>query len=413
MLLIMKILISSLCPLIISGYSIQLNKLIIQLLKYDNSIEIGVVCWNLPIPISSLEGFSLDELIKLSEMFKVGFAVTDETKEIYNNVKFYIPGKHDNHWSKIHSFALHFKPDKLLIYQDLFLFDTYDISLIKCKKYIWLPVHSAYLPHSLLQFEDNINKEILTLKHLPFFDKIATFSKFGVDVLHMFGYNSVFINHMVDEKFFYNMNVKTVTRNKFSILPTDFVCLMVARNGEASDRKAYFIQLEAFAKFAENKPNAKLIIHDNYIGPPPLINIGQIIDGFNIKSKIIGTDVTFRSNEDIRELYQISDVLLCASRSEGFGLPMVEAQFCDLLVITNNCTSMPDNTYYGICTEPDKISQKVYNRNGWSDPSIANIVSALNDIYTNDLAKHSIKPIDKTQYDENVLIKEWVSFLDL
>jgi glycosyltransferase involved in cell wall biosynthesis len=409
----MKILISSLCPLIISGYSIQLNKLIIQLLKHDASIEIGVVCWNLPIPISSLEGFSLDELIKLSEMFKVGLSLNEATADIYKNVKFYIPGQHEKHWSKIHAFALQFKPDKLLVYQDIFIFDTYDISSINCKKYIWLPVHSAYLPHELLQFEDNINKESLTLKHLPFFDKIATFSKFGVDLLHMFGYKSVFINHMVDGNFFYNMNVKNETRNKFSILTTDFVCLMIARNGEASDRKAYFVQLEAFAKFAEDKPNAKLIIHDNYMGPEPLVNISKVIDVLNIKSKIIGTTMSFRSNEDIRDLYQMADVLLCASRSEGFGLPMVEAQFCELLVITTNCTSMPDNTYYGICTEPAQISQKVYNRNGWSDPSCDAIVNTLNDIYTNDLDKYPIKPIDKTQYDENLLIKDWVTFLEL
>ena len=293
------------------------------------------------------------------------------------------------------------------------MFDTYDIPSIKCKKYIWLPVHSGYLPHKLLQFNDNVNAECLTLKHLPFFDKIATFSKFGVELLHMFGYKSVFINHMVDGNFFYNMNVKNVTRAKYGILPNDFVCLMIARNGEASDRKAYFAQLEAFAQFAKDKPNAKLIIHDNYMGPQPLVNISKVIDRLNIKSKIIGTDITFRSNENVRDLYQMSDVLLCASRSEGFGLPMVEAQFCELLVITTNCTSMPDNTYYGICTEPDKISQKVYNRNGWSDPSVDTIVNALNDIYTNNLAKYPIKPIDKTQYDENLLVKEWIRFLEL
>lgn len=409
----MKILISSLCPLIISGYSIQLNKIITQLHKYDNSIEIGVICWDLLPSTSLLESITMNELIKLTSDQLIGLFIFEPQKEIYKNVKFYLPGKCEGHWSKIHAFALHFKPDKLLVYQDIFIFDTYDISSIKCKKYLWLPVHSSYLPHSLLKFKENVNNECFTLKHLPYFDNIATFSKFGVDVLKMYGYKSVFINHMIDRHFFYNMNNKNETRLQYRILATDFICLMVARNGEASDRKAYLTQLCAFEQFSRNKPNAKLLIHDNYQGVQPLVNIGELVHKLNINHKIIRTDHTFRSNDNIRDLYQLSDVLLCASKSEGFGLPMVEAQFCDLLVITNNCTSMPDNTCYGICTEPASISHVIYNRNSWSEPSVGNIVVALNDVYNRDLSKYNIKPIDKLLYDETELTKKWVSFLEL
>ena len=51
----MKILISSLCPFIISGYSNQIKLLITYLHKFNPDIEIGIICWNnWPIPFKTI-----------------------------------------------------------------------------------------------------------------------------------------------------------------------------------------------------------------------------------------------------------------------------------------------------------------------------------------------------------------------
>jgi len=409
----MKILISGDCPLIISGYSNQINHLVVQLVKYNSKIEIGIVCWNFLTNFSSLDPFTLESIIQICTNIKCGLLLNDETKKAFQNVKFYFPGERKQHWEKLHIFAIRFKPDKLLVYQDIFMFDKYDVTSIKCKKYLLLPIHSAYLPHGLLQFDNGINGECLTLKQLPFFDKISTFSKFGIEVLKIFGYESTLIDHIIDSDFFYNMNCKNEIRLKYNISTTDYICLMVARNSEPSERKAYIYQLNAFAIFAKDKPNVKLLIHNNYQGNNPGVDLDKLILQLNITKNVIKTDSTISSNEHIRDLYQISDVLLCASKSEGFGLPMVEAQFCELLVISTNCTAMSDNTYYGICTEPETISHTVNGIHGWCNPSVNNIASALNDIYNKELSKYNIKQIDKMRYDKSTILKEWVRFLEL
>lgn len=410
----MKILLSCDCPLIISGYSNQVNHLITQLHNYDSKIEIGIICWNFIKEFSCLEAFDLEGVMQLCNNLKCGILLNEETKNALKNARFFFPGETCQHWEKMHVFSLRFKPDKLLVYQDIFMFDKYDVSSILCKKYLLLPVHSAYLPHNLLQFDNGINGECLTLKQLPFFHKIATFSNFGVEVLKLFGHESKFINHIVDADFFYNMNCKNEVRMKYNIgKPTDFVCLMVARNSEASDRKAYIYQLKAFADFAKDKPNVKLVIHNNYTGNKPGVHMDMLIANLNIGEKVMKTDQTFRSNEHIRDLYQAADVLLCASKSEGFGLPMVEAQFCELMVITTNCTAMPENTYYGICTEPETVSHTVNGIHAWSNPSSDNITAALNDVYNNELSKYNIRPIDKSRYEKSTILKQWVDFFEL
>jgi glycosyltransferase involved in cell wall biosynthesis len=383
------------------------------LVKYNSEIEIGLVCWNFIQNFTSLEAFTLEDVMQLCSNIKCGILLNEESKQAFLNVKFYFPGESKQHWEKLHIFSIRFKPEKLLVYQDIFMFDKYDVSCIDCKKYLLLPVHSAYLPHTLLQFDNGINSECLTLKQLPFFDKIATFSKFGVEVLKLFGHESSFIDHIIDSNFFYNMNCKNETRLKYNLSETDYICLMVARNSEPSERKAYIQQLNAFAIFAKDKPNAKLLIHNNYRGNNPGIDMDVVISNLDICKNVIKTDNTINANEHIRDLYQMADVLLCASKSEGFGLPMVEAQFCELLVISTNCTAMADNTYFGICTEPESISHTVNGINGWCNPSVNNIVTALNDIYNNELSKYNIKPIDKIRYDKSTIVKEWVNFLEL
>ena len=90
----------------------------------------------------------------------LSFKISDEQKNIYKNVKFYSPGELNNHWHKIKLFSNDFNANKILVYQDIWIFEKFDIASINVDKYLWLPIHNDFREHKLLGFKDNFNSEI-------------------------------------------------------------------------------------------------------------------------------------------------------------------------------------------------------------------------------------------------------------
>jgi hypothetical protein len=99
--------------------------------------------------------------------------------------------------------------------------------------------------------------------------------------------------------------------------------------------------------------------------------------------------LTGQFNTDfIADIYRSSDVLLAASRSEGFGLPILEAQACGTPVITTDFTSMPELTWYGLTVQPAQLAYSPLS--SWhAVPSIAGIYDALSRIYNWKAADHA------------------------
>jgi glycosyltransferase involved in cell wall biosynthesis len=48
------------------------------------------------------------------------------------------------------------------------------------------------------------------------------------------------------------------------------------------------------------------------------------------------------SFESLLEKYQQTDIVMLCSTLEGFGMPIIEAQATGRVVLTSNCSSMPD-----------------------------------------------------------------------
>lgn len=64
------------------------------------------------------------------------------------------------------------------------------------------------------------------------------------------------------------------------------------------------------------------------------------------------------SGKRLKEIYAECDILYFASRYEGFGLPILEAQQVGIAVITSNCYSMPHVVGKGgIVCDPDSIEE--------------------------------------------------------
>ena len=70
----------------------------------------------------------------------------------------------------------------------------------------------------------------------------------------------------------------------------------------------------------------------------------------------IETNVT---DDRIRSIYGECDILFFASRHEGFGLPILEAQASGIAVITSNCYSMPYVAGQGgaVIVDPESVGQ--------------------------------------------------------
>ena len=140
----------------------------------------------------------------------------------------------------------------------------------------------------------------------------------------------------------------------------------------------------AFAAFHQKHPNSLLYLHTL---TSPVQN-GVDIEGL---AKSLGIlDAVRWSNQYhylmgfseplMAKMYQAFDVLSAASMSEGFGIPIVEAQACGCPVVTTACTSMTELTWAGIAvTEMQPFWTPL---GAWVFmPSIEGIARAYEEIY--------------------------------
>lgn len=131
---------------------------------------------------------------------------------------------------------------------------------------------------------------------------------------------------------------------KWAGMPKDrFIFGMVAANRDF--RKNLEPQLRVFAEFVKAHPDAHLVMHTNP-GPqeggwdlPRLIRFLGIADNVDITTG----KLDFASWE-MSILYNSFDVLLLASASEGFGIPIIEAAACGIPAITHDFAAMTELT---------------------------------------------------------------------
>lgn len=400
----MKILVSSFCPLTVSGYSQQLDSIVSSIHRYNPLVEFGFICWD----ISPLNGeyeysskpYSYESLYQKKRLCK--------QNDIYKHCPFYLCGEKKDYWKKIHVFVKDFQPDILFVFQDIWTFEPYPVQEIPCKKYIYITIH---------------NLTCMNIHNLQYFDKIVTPSQYGANVLKSYNYSSYVIDHIVDElPVNIDINKEKQSRN---IKNDDFVCLILGRNDNQEDRKSIVDQFIAFKLFLDTltekeKQTCKLLFHDTFGKQlQGTIDLEPIVHQLQLNKYIHITDKRNYEYRHIIGLYKISDVLLSASKSEGFGLPCVESQIYGTPVITNNCTALSTNTYFGICIDPVKSSSTCLGIYNWSDASILEISKAIRYFYDKKYIPDKtetlecIKPIDKQRYSSNTIVHQWIDFFGI
>ena len=200
----------------------------------------------------------------------------------------------------------------------------------------WLPVDTEPAPQALIS----------TLKPAIY---PMVYSKWGVEVLAGQGVEAHYVPCSAPVKTF-TPGDKQAARDVFHVdREFDFLATMVAANKDGADRKGFSEALQGFAKFLEKRPGAMLYVHTNWGGP---INIANIATRLGIQDHVIQPDqyayaTGMFSEEYMAQVYRASDVLLNPCKSEGFGLPIVEAQMCGTPVIAADFATTDELLFAG------------------------------------------------------------------
>lgn len=203
----------------------------------------------------------------------------------------------------------------------------------------WLPIDHDPVPQKVL--------EAIADAYLP-----LTYSKWGYDLLNKHGVKNVYIPHGIEPTVYKIIEQDKVEQFKRQYLKFDgHLTIMVAANKGYPDRKNFQGQLAAWANFAKNKPDAKLYLHTE---PTPMyqgLNLPVLLNSLGIADRTMFPDryeyFIGLPQEYLAFIYNSANVLMGAAMSEGFGIPLIEAQACGTPVITTNFSAMPELVRYG------------------------------------------------------------------
>ena len=299
-----------------------------------------------------------------------------------------------------------FKADVVIGLQDIWTLHPQDLQQIT--RWIpWLPIDHDPIPAHVVD-------------KLQYAYKIIAMSRFGQQQLQQKGYHATYIPHSVDTKIFTPMN--KFQRKKDTNLPPDsFVIGMVAANKDNPSRKSFQEALDAYKVFLESHPNALLYLHTDP-DMPGGFPIKQYIKFLGLPDdKVLFPDpyeMEFNIGKSHMNLiYNTFDVLLAPSQSEGFCLPLIEAQACGVPVITTDFTAMPEMIIPKKTGELVAVGSKWFSQQGsyFGRPDTNSIIEALNTIYTadrvqmgKDAREHAVTHYDTT----TVFDTYWKPFLE-
>lgn len=181
------------------------------------------------------------------------------------------------------------------------------------------------------------------------------YSKFAADECRKAGLDAAYVPHAVDCSI-YKPGDRAAARKAIGMPEDTFVVGMVAMNKGFPSRKCFPQLLEGFALFKRRTgADAVLYLHTQAGTQGELggINLPAEIDDLGLT---LGEDVLFCApyanligfpDEYMVNAYNSMDVLLAATIGEGFGVPILEAQACDIPVIVGDWTAMPELCFAG------------------------------------------------------------------
>lgn len=204
----------------------------------------------------------------------------------------------------------------------------------------WAPIDHDPVPRGILQ-------SLATSKY------VMSYSQWGANLLKDCGVDAHYVPCSADSTEYKPMP-QAEARRALGIDPTAYLVSIVAANKDPGDRKGFGEAIQGFAKLAQKHDDAKLYIHSNWTGP---IDITNLCDRCGLSSaQVTRPDMlAYLSGQYddayMRLVYAASDVLLNVSKSEGFGLPILEAQMCGTPVILSDFSTSRELCFAGWLVE--------------------------------------------------------------
>lgn len=245
----------------------------------------------------------------------------------------------------------------------------------------WLPIDHDPVPEPFLR--------ALEGAHLP-----LTYSKWGQKMLADAGVANHYIPHGVETSVYRVLPDREEVRKFKRWLtksPDDNVHLsvMVAANkGMAPDRKWFQGQLEAWRDFAmphiKEGKNLKLYMHTLSLPIHGGIDFATLVERLGLQGRVIfPVPYIYRLGyppEHLAMVYNAADVLMSCSMSEGFGIPIVEAQACGAPVLVTDFSAMPELVRWGYKVKvADMYLTPMHSYQAW--PSKADMTDKLQRLY--------------------------------
>lgn len=237
----------------------------------------------------------------------------------------------------------------------------------------WLPIDHDPAPPIVV--------EALRTSYQP-----IAYSTFGAKKLHEAGYQPMYVPHGVDTRVFKPVS-RQKARKKLGGCPMDwFLVGIVAANKGNPSRKAFDQQIRAFAQFNKRHPESMLYLHTDFEGVNMGEDITAIIEHAEIPPHCIGRPDMYRYKRGLlgepymAAVYNSCDVVMNATRGEGFGVPILEAQACGTPVIVTDFSSMPELCFSGWVV-PYSDKWYTYQKSYQVTPSVPAMVDALEEAY--------------------------------
>ncbi len=177
-------------------------------------------------------------------------------------------------------------------------------------------------------------------------------SRFGENWMRKVDLDPLYIPHGVDTSVYkQDDKARCLTALTQGKIPEDaFLVGMVAANRGWSlhaSRKSFPEAFAAFARFSKRHPDAYLYVHSESEGNGNAQQLKVLAELLGISDRVLipPMEAWWQNIFDgpfMVGMYSAFDVLLNPSMSEGFGIPIIEAQACGVPVIVTNHSAMPE-----------------------------------------------------------------------
>jgi len=266
--------------------------------------------------------------------------------------------------------ATHVEADIVITLMDVWVLAPEVMSRVAW--YPWLPIDHDPAPPAVV--------DVLKACRRP-----IAYSQFGVKKLKEAGFDPLYVPHSVDRSVYKPLD-RAESRKALGFKESEFVVGLVAANKGAPSRKAFDQQIRAFAEFQRRHKDAVLYLHTDMLGMQGE-NLRRIIELAGLPKGAVVEVPSYRYARGfipwqwMAQAYNTFDVLLHATRGEGFGLTIIEAQACGCPVIVTDFSAMPELVTDGLGWKVG-ISDKFFSQDSYQvTPSVPEIVDALEAAY--------------------------------